>query len=269
MATRIGNSLLAILLLSAHALFGQQSGSSQQTPPQQQSSSSNAAPASAPASQDKSNSTQSNKKQATASKGSSSTTSTQTPAANDNAFPEAQSQAAAKPKPATPSQPHAASDDNPFPEAQSAAAAKADDQDATSPVSKQPLKLLPPPGVSSSNANLPAEDLGETTKRHEREDEYTRDLNPAGRVKDDLQVADFYMKNWNYRGAYLRYRDALQFDSSDETALFGVANASCMQNMTDEAFAQSKKYLLQYPAGKYAKDARKMLSDPKKCADNR
>lgn len=187
--------------------------------------------------------------------------------ANDNAFPEAQSQAAAKAKAAS-ARSHAAASDNPFPEAQSAAAAKTAEQNATAPTTNQPLKLLPPPGVSSSNANLPAEDLGESTKRHEKEDEFTRDLNPEGRVADDLKVADFYMKDWNYRGAYLRYKDALQFDSSNPTALFGVARASCMQNMTAEALAQFKEYLLQYPTGKRANDARKMLGDPKKCANN-
>lgn len=187
--------------------------------------------------------------------------------ANDNSFPEAQSAAAAAPK-TPPSKPSSTANDNPFPEAQSAAAAKRDNLGATPSVSQQPLHLLPPPGVSSSNAEMPAKDLGETTiiKRHGREDEFTRDLNPAGRIKDDLRVADFYMKDWNYRGAYLRYKDVLQFNSLDETALFGVAQADCMQDKTAEALTQYKAYLQLYPDGKHSKEALKMLRNPKKCA---
>ncbi len=167
-----------------------------------------------------------------------------------------------------PSKPSSTANDNPFPEAQSAAAAKRDNLGATPSVSQQPLHLLPPPGISSSNAAMPAKDLGETTiiKRHGREDEFTRDLNPAGRIKDDLSTADFYMKDWNYRGAYLRYKDVLQFNSLDETALFGVAQADCMQDKTAEALAQYKTYLQLYPDGKHAKEAQKMLRDSKKCA---
>ena len=262
MATCIRTGLLAMLLLGTPvALFGQQSG--QSTPPPDSNATSGAASA-------KPDATPSNKKQNQTTKNVPNAPSRQTPAAaKDNAFPAAQSEAAAKAKAAA-AKPTATSpsDKNTFPEAQSEAAARANTQNAP-PVSKQPLKLLPPSGVSSSNADLPPEDLGETTKKHERLDSFTKDLNPAGRVEDDLEVADLYMKNWNYRGAYLRYKDALQFDASNETALFGVAQASCMQNMTGEALAQFKTYLQQYPRGDHAKEAEKMLRDPTRCAAHR
>lgn len=273
MTMRTPNWLLTLILLGwAPLLFSQQSQpSSQQTQPP--SSSSNA-----PAATTDKTSTAQQKQKNPPSKKDANTPATQpaatTPsAASDNAFPEAQSEAAAKAKNAPPASQnaktsqHTTSDDNPFPESQSAAAARGAAPDTTS--GNQRLKLSPLPGVSSSNANLQAQDLGRKTKRHEKEDEFTRDLNPEGRLEDDLKVASFYMKDWNYKGAYLRYRDALQFDSSNQEALFGLAQASCMQNMTDEATAQFKEYLLQYPTGKRANEAQKALSDPKKCADNR
>jgi hypothetical protein len=197
----------------------------------------------------------------------------QTPPAKDAApFPEAQSEAAAKAK-AQASQEGKTAHDNPFPEAESEAAARQNgaDQGADQgpPVSKQPLHLSPLPGTSSSNANLSPRDLGETVNKHERQDEYTQDKSPEGRIKNDLQVADFYMKNWNYRGASMRYKDALAYDPYNETALFGSAQAACKMNMAREAMEQYKLYLQQYPNGKYAKDAGKMLRRPDKCANNR
>ncbi len=165
--------------------------------------------------------------------------------------------------------PSSAAQDNPFPEAESEAAAKQNNQNATPPVTQQPLRLLPPAGVSSSNAQLSPSDLGVTTiKHHGREDEFTEDLNPAGRIKNDLRIADFYMGDWNYNGASLRYKDVLQFDPLDERALFGMAKSACLQNKNAEALAQFKNYLQVYPDGTHAKEAQKFLQNPKKCANN-
>ncbi|HEX4019666.1 MAG TPA: hypothetical protein VHX63_00845 [Acidobacteriaceae bacterium] len=265
MATRIGTILAATLLLGTPAvLLCQQNGS---TPQQSSTSDSSSSSSSAPA---KGNSSASDKKQQPAGKDASSTTSKQPPAtANSSAFPEAQSEAAAKPRAQeTPAKPNSTATDNPFPEAQSAAAAKADDTDKPSPASNQPLKLSPPPGVSSSDANLPPEDLGESTPKHEHEDEFTKDLNPAGRVENDLKVANFYVSTGDYRGADLRYQDVLQYDASNEGALFGMAYIACKQNRSADALAQMKAYLQQYPGGSHSKEAQKILRDPKKCTGN-
>ena len=154
---------------------------------------------------------------------------------------------------------------NPFPEAASQAAAKKEQaaQPASAPA---PLQLQPIPGVSSSKAQMSPGDLGETKIKHSgRQDEFTRDLNPAGRLQDDLQVADFYSKDWNYRGAYLRYKDALHLDPDNEKALFGVAEMACHMKNSAEALAGFKTYLEQYPKGRYAKKSEKALSKPKDC----
>ncbi len=244
MALRIPNSVLALLLFAGCAipLWGQQGGTTAAQPP-----SSNGI------------TTQSSKQEASK------------PVAGKTAkVPALASTAKPTAKPATKSTaPSSAAQDNPFPEAASEAAAKQDERDATPPVTQQPLRLLPPSGVSSSNAQLSPSDLGETTiKRHGREDEFTEDLNPAGRIKNDLHVADFYLNDWNYNGAYMRYKDVLQFDPLNESALFGMAKSACLQNMSAEALAQFKNYLQVYPDGAHAKEAQKFLSKPKKCSGN-
>ncbi len=161
--------------------------------------------------------------------------------------------------------------DNPFPEAQSAAAAKssqggagAESQDSTPSSSSSS-----PEGYSSSDADLPLPDVGEgTSGKKEKLDSFTRDQTQDGRVHGDLSVADLYMKNGNYRGAFLRYTDALRYDPENDTALFGVAEAMCKQNMTGEAMAHYKSYAKDHPQGKYAMKAEKMLEHPGKCTHN-
>ena len=194
------------------------------------------------------------------------------------------SKAASSTKPATkdsskaaaPQTPPPAATDNPFPEAQSAAAAKQEKQNtaaasgSTADGATNPdLKLQPIPGASSSNQNMSDNDLGGATvtfRKHQ--DEYTRDLSPAGRLKDDLDVADLYMKDWNFHGAYMRYKDALQQDDTNEAAIFGAGKSACMLNNLPEATAQLKDYLNLYPTGKSVKEAKKLLSNPKSCAGN-
>lgn len=99
-------------------------------------------------------------------------------------------------------------------------------------------------------------------------DSFTRDQTQDGRIKDDLDVADLYMKNGNYRGAFLRYQDALKYDPDNDTALYGVADAMCKQNMTEDAMAHFQSYAKNHPQGKYALKAEKMIAHPNKCTHN-
>ncbi len=165
--------------------------------------------------------------------------------------------------------------DNPFPEAQSKAAAKADGSQGSAAGSGGSGTSQPGPspsrgGYSSSNQNLPAPELGEgNLGTHSKMDSYTRDQTPDGREEDDLNAADLYMKNGNYRGGYLRYRDVLEFDPQNDTALYGIADALCKENLTSEAMAHFKSYATNNPQGKYARKAEKMLAHPEKCMHNR
>ncbi|MES2222557.1 MAG: tetratricopeptide repeat protein [Acidobacteriota bacterium] len=228
------------------------------------------------------------------------------PAAS-NPFPMAQSEAAAKadaqqdtpqpaeplknnsspntgaPSPATRNSPQKAGQsspakDNPFPEAQSKAAAKADDsQSGESGSGNSQGSGIPQPGsasrskggYSSSDAHLPDQEVGEgNLGTHPKLDSFTRDQSPDGRVDDDLNTADLYMKNGNYRGGYLRYQDALQYDPTNDIALYGLADALCKENRTAEAMAHFKTYATDNPEGKYARKAEKMLAHPEKCTHN-
>lgn len=162
--------------------------------------------------------------------------------------------------------------DNPFPEAQSKAAAKAegDQGSAGGSGTSQAGSSSSKGGYSSSNLHLPAPELGEgNLGTHRKLDTFTRDQTPGGRVEDDLNVADFYMKNGNYRGGYMRYQDALEFDPQNDTALYGIAEALCKENLTSEAMAHFKSYVTNNPQGKYARKAEKMLDRPEKCMHNR
>lgn len=289
----------SLLLLGSMRMLGQQS--SQSPPPDAPSA--NAQKQSSQSSS--STQTKTAKPQSSAKSGSKSTP--QTDPATSNPFPMAQSEAAAKgdaqqnaPQSTQPmrndsspnpgASPPATSDpnrkpgqsspakDNPFPEAQSKAAAKGDDSQGgeagagNSPGSGNPQagSSSSKGGYSSSDAHLPEPDVGEgNLGTHPKLDSYTRDQTPDGRVDDDLNSADLYMKNGNYRGGYLRYQDVLQYDPTNDTALYGLADALCRENQTSEAMAHFKSYATNNPQGKYATKAEKMLAHPEKCMHNR
>ena len=292
--------LAAMLLLFASAIAWGQQGS-QGPPPDAPSA--NAQKQSSPSSS--STQTKTAKPQNSA-KGGSKSTPQDDPAAS-NPFPMAQSEAAAKagaqqpaqqstepmhnsssPNPGPPSPetttpgPNSGQSspakDNPFPEAQSKAAAKGDDNEGAAAGTgnsqgsgiPQPGSAASKGGYSSSDAHLPEPDVGEgNLGTHPKLDSYTRDQNPDGRVDDDLNTADLYIKNGNYRGGYMRYQDALQFDPTNDTALYGLADALCKENQTSEAMAHFKSYATNNPQGKYARKAEKMLAHPEKCMHNR
>ncbi len=277
-----------VLLLGAARLLGQQNNQN--------------APSNAPTANGQSRTSQQSSSQA---QGSGNKGATPAPSQNgqstSNPFPMAQSEAAAKanaqkntqptqsdssPAPSSPgsgtsraasgggksSQKHdnSAAQSNPFPEAQSAAAAKGDQGGAGGSGNSQAGSSSSPGGYSSSDAHLPAPDVGQgNLGTHEKLDSFTRDQTRDGRIQDDLSVADLYMKNGNYRGGYMRYEDALQYDPQNDTALYGIAEALCKENVTSEAMARFKSYATNNPQGKYARDAEKMLAHPEKCEHNR
>lgn len=100
-------------------------------------------------------------------------------------------------------------------------------------------------------------------------DTFTRDHTLDGRIADDLNVADLYLKNGNYRGALWRYQDVLHYDPENDTALYGVGDAMCKQKRAGDAMAHFKTYLEHHPEGKYAKKAETMLTHPGRCGRSR
>ncbi len=79
------------------------------------------------------------------------------------------------------------------------------------------------------------------------------------RAEKDDDVADFYTKQGNYRGAYLRYQDAVHFNPDDEPAQYGLAEMALKLGNTQEAIDHYHAYLKLAPSGRKAKDAEKAL----------
>jgi tetratricopeptide (TPR) repeat protein len=164
--------------------------------------------------------------------------------AGDNAFPEAASEAAAKAASgssdsdaASPKTPTAK--DNPFPESVSRDAAKAAGNDQSpAPAGKSDL----PPGVSSSLSSAPEDVVA----------------NPA-RAKEDAQVGGFYLKSGDYQGALLRYKDATTADPANVEAIFGLAETQRILKKNAEAARNYQLYLDIVPNGPKAKQALKAL----------
>jgi tetratricopeptide (TPR) repeat protein len=84
------------------------------------------------------------------------------------------------------------------------------------------------------------------------------DRNPY-RAADDIEVADFYYKNGNYMGAYMRYKDAIHYMPDDARAQYGLAQLEEQFGQNDDAIKHYTEYLKLEPEGPKAKDARKAL----------
>jgi hypothetical protein len=181
---------------------------------------------------------------------------TKPPAADDNAFPEAVSRDAAKaasdaaakpPSDGASTSKHPAADANPFPEAVSRQAAKAAGNDQASPAPKTDL----PPGVSSSQSSGTFDDSENPPGR--------RVLPNPGRAKKDAEVGGFYLNAGNYQGALDRYQDAMAVDPTNVDAIFGLAQAQQMLKKNADAARNYELYLDIVPNGPKAKQALKAL----------
>ncbi len=271
----------ALLLLSAVHLLGQQgSQNSSQQAPSANGQGQTPPPSSGQHQGSKNSSGQKSGNQAkpTSGAGSAAAPAPNSSAPNSppvsNPFPMAQSKAAEKAdeQKSQDNGKTSASQANPFPEAQSKAAAKGDGSgNSENPkAGSSSSSGSSSGGYSSSDAHLPAPDVGQgKLGSHEKRDSFTRDQTLDGRVEDDLNVADLYSKNGNYRGASLRYQDALQYDPQNDTAQYGLAEAMCKENLASQAMDHFKSYVANHPQGQYVKRAEKMLADPKKCQHNR
>jgi tetratricopeptide (TPR) repeat protein len=191
--------------------------------------------------------------------------------AEQNPFPEAQSEAAAHQtqQPSDGSTPAAPtpetwdkaagdtpagdkqSDSNPFPGTQSEKAAKQDQQpssgaapedkpDENSSSSQISPKLLDIPGDKDAN-NAAVE-------------------SPQLAVKD-TQVGTFYLKTGDYKGAYDRFVEAARVDPGNADAVFGLAESARRLNRRDEAIRNYRLYLSALPDGPRAKESRKALKE--------
>ena len=79
------------------------------------------------------------------------------------------------------------------------------------------------------------------------------------RAETDDDVADFYNKNGNYLGAYMRYEDAVHFNPDDEPAQYGLAEMAQKLGHTQEAIEHYQAYLKMAPSGSRAKEAERAI----------
>jgi len=81
------------------------------------------------------------------------------------------------------------------------------------------------------------------------------------RVDEDLYVARFYLRDENFRGAYLRAKDAVTIQPDYSATHFALAQAAQKMKKKDEAIAEYQTYLKLDPNGEKATDAKKALSE--------
>lgn len=78
------------------------------------------------------------------------------------------------------------------------------------------------------------------------------------RADKDLEVGDYYAHQGNYRGALLRYQDALEYKPNDPTAIFRLAETYERTEQPRLAARYAVLYLRLAPQGESAEAARKM-----------
>jgi TolA-binding protein len=77
---------------------------------------------------------------------------------------------------------------------------------------------------------------------------------------EDVRIGGFYLDQGDYKGAYLRYKEATLVDAGNAEAVFGLARAAEGLKQKDEAVQNFQLYLDAFPDGKKAKEARKALA---------
>ncbi len=169
--------------------------------------------------------------------------------ADDNPFPQEQSQSAAKGVEAgqTPAVPTDLAGDS---SSTDASGHPSDGKDGTSSDE----------GVSSSRTRL--EGLDDTDPDVSRKVKTTV-AEPVHNPKlssEDVAIGKMYFQSENYRGAYIRYREALSLDPENADAAFGVAETARKLNQPDEARQNYKLCVDLDPDGPRAKTARKALA---------
>jgi Tfp pilus assembly protein PilF len=81
------------------------------------------------------------------------------------------------------------------------------------------------------------------------------------RFAEDLQVAGFYQNDGNFRGAYMRAKDAVSISADDPDAHLALAEAARKLGKLDEAEQNYKKCLALDPVPKTKKAAQAALKE--------
>ena len=186
------------------------------------------------------------------------------PAAQENPFPQEQSEKAARQAqqqqnqsvPDQP-QPHAGSstaNQNPFPEEKSEKAAHQAQQQSSE------AQKSAPAGQDGSSSHVKGLDLGDLGGSASSDGAGGTVLSPELGRKD-TKVGNFYLHSGDYKGAYDRFAEATKVDPTNADAVFGLAEAARRLNRRAEAVSNYQLYLSAVPDGEHAKDARRALKE--------
>jgi hypothetical protein len=135
---------------------------------------------------------------------------------------------------------------------------------------QHPFPTTPPPKLpdtdssSSSSSDDPNaqphdDDTPPVSARH-RLPKVQRVQSDDDRVDEDISVAKFYMNSENYKGAYLRAKDAVKVQPDYSLGHFTLAQVAQKMNKKDEAIAEYQLYLKLDPDGEKAKAAKEALA---------
>ena len=165
---------------------------------------------------------------------------------------------------------HTTAEDNPFPEDVSKkAATAAGDPNSDAPAPK-PSNDGDKPPVSPDSAKPGTPDY--SSSRTGLKDLDSSD--PEARISDgsggyihdpklaaqDVKIANFYLVNQEYKGAYSRFKEATKVDPGNADAVYGLAEAARALKLNSEAADNYRVYLDAFPDGPKAKAARKALA---------
>lgn len=84
---------------------------------------------------------------------------------------------------------------------------------------------------------------------------------PESRAAEDLTVAEFYQNDGNYKGAYERAKDAVQYQPDDPYGHFALAEAARKLGKFDEAKTEYEAVLKLDPIPKQAKESKRALAE--------
>jgi len=165
---------------------------------------------------------------------------------------------------------HSTAEDNPFPEDVSKKAAGASGNPAPdAPAAKPSADGDQPPGspdsarpgardYSSSRTGL--KDLDSTDPDARISDGSGGYIHDPKLAAQDVKVGQYYLVNYDPKGAYARFKEATKVDTGNAEAVFGLAEAARALKLNSEAVDNYHVYLDAFPDGPKAKAARKALA---------
>jgi hypothetical protein len=154
--------------------------------------------------------------------------------------------------------PKSAAEEHPFPTAPAPRLPGDDSSSSSSSGGADPDSATHDPAVPDTDMPKPGE---EGSSVHRKLPKVKRVQTDDERVDEDLKVAQFYMRDDNLPGAYLRAKDAVNVQPDYSATHFALAEIAQKMKKKEEAIAEYQTYLKLDPDGEKAKAARKALDE--------